>query len=548
MPHALLLTLALTAGAAAAPAAPVAPAPVIEKKADAAPVAPPVAPASGGLTGATIAAPSAPGSENLWLVAPLYPGQELLVSRTENAIHKLLPAASADQVGHDALITLLGKKKGDLGCALGERACREPLDDYMRTLGLVKLVLIKGGQEEPNYRYEVTSIDLNSGEIRAASGQGPILEKALLAALVKVAPLASSLTVTSTPSDSELYVDGEKIGRTPYEGQILPGERTLKLVHAGNKETVKTIQVPARGVVKLDEKLELMPSTLVVKATPKEANIFVDGEQVGQGEASVPISPGKHMLKLTLKGYEDFEKEVFVETNRATQEFPDMQATSSVGIMSKSLYLKVGFHQETMLPVKGIYRVNATAFDKVTGLENPPIGALGLSDKFTTLNGISIDFGNQKSFFGLDLVGLTYFFPASGSFKAYSAGTSFNDRSVNSIDANFAQAAELRAVQPQFNFALWKFMLQLQGGLGLRMLYLDTPTFQDVKGVTHENGYIDFAPFASAQAGLRFYPFEGLFIQGNYRVLWAVSLTAPQGAFSTMMPSRGFDLGLGYAF
>ena len=220
MPHALLISLALAAAATATPLPPVAAAST---------------PAVSETTAA--AAPAAGGTDNLWLVAPLYPGQELLISRTEAAIHKLLPEGSTDLVGEAALVKLSQSRKGDLACALGEKTCKNPIDDYMRAMGLSKILLIKGGQEEPNYVYQVTALDLVTGEQRASNGTANNLEKALLAALVKVAPLASSLDVTVSPGEAEVFilvaapsVDEQKprhgrFGRQERAGQPLSVDR-----------------------------------------------------------------------------------------------------------------------------------------------------------------------------------------------------------------------------------------------------------------------------------------------------------------------------------
>lgn len=526
MVHALLVTLALCqAGAQPAPA----PAPAVPLV-------------------------SSTGSDNLWLVAPLYPGQEILVGRTESAIHGLLPQGSTDLVGFDALQKLVQTRKGDLSCALGETQCQSPLDVYLRGLGLAKLVLIKGGQEEPNYRYEVTSIDLTSGELRSATGTGPVLEKALLAALVKVAPLASVLKVTSTPSGLDLYVDGEKIGKTPFEGQILPGERTIKLVGPGLQDDVKTITVPARGQVALDEKPQLLPSTLIIKPMQKQAAIYVDGKPIGLGDVTSQVTPGSHTVVAKLDGYQDYTHLVEVPATGAT-DIPNLQATPESAVGKKTGYVEVGFTNEWLRRKNGTYRVNGVPLNKVnTDLEpagvitNPPVGALSGGD---TLRGVTIDWGQQQDHFGMLLLGFSYLAsssPAGG--KVYAGGTTgtFNDPSRTAAPGTPGDFYDLHFVQPQVNYVYWHLMGYAQAGLGVRALRINTPNFNDVHGVTHSDGYLDIAPYANLKFALRFYFFEGAYATLSYRFTYVVSLNAPQSAWTPLSSTDGLMLGLGYAY
>jgi hypothetical protein len=520
MVHAILVTLVLAQAGATAPTR---------------------APAS-----APAAAP-ATGADNLWLVAPLYPGQEILVGRTENAIHQLLPQGSTDLVGFAALQELAKTRKGDLGCALGETTCANPVDAYLRGLGLAKLVLIKGGQEEPNYRYEVTSIDLTSGESRAASGSGPVLEKALLAALVKVAPLASVLHVESTPSGLDLFIDNEKLGKTPYDGQILPGERTLKITGLGYQDLVKTITVPARGKVELKETLQLQPSTLIIKPMQKQAAIYVDGQAAGSGDLSVPVTPGSHTIEARLEGYQTYTKTVTVPPNGQATDVPDLSPTPESGILKKTMYVEIGFQQDILRKHGGTYRVNAVPMNKVNDQDNPPIGAL---DQGSTGRGFTIDWGQQREHFGLLLLGFTYLGASSDATRGFSGGKSghFNDANVLSVPATYGDLYDLHFVQPQVNFVAWHIMGYAQAGLGVRALRINTPSFEDIEEQKHSDGFLDVAPYGELKLGLRGYIFEGFYVQASYRFIYVVSVNAPQGAFTSLSPMDGFQAGLGYAF
>jgi hypothetical protein len=519
MPHALLVSLALAAAAAS-------PAP--------APAAPAAAPAA---SAPTIAPPTTPlGSDNLWLVAPLYPGQELLISRTEAAIHKLLPEGSVDLVGPAALEKLVTNHKGDLSCALGEKTCKNPIDDYMRSLGISHLVLIKGGQEEPNYVYQATAIDLTTGDVRTSSGTATGLEKALLAALVKVAPLASALKVASTPDGADVFIDGERVGKTPFQGQILPGERQLKLAFAGRKEKVINLQVPARGKVEVNENLDLSPSKLKIQPTPKDSLVSVDGEAKGQGDQEIDVTPGTHTVTVSKSEYEPFTQSVLVEPNKTAVVIGELQPTFESGLSKRSLYFYGGYEQQYLLQRGGAYRLNGYEVDRVSPGDNADIVAVAANGTQRTFRGGTFHFGLQRQFFGLEAIGLTFAINGGEKMKLYPGPPTFafNDGTRSTVGS--MRLLDLQLLQPHAHIFLGRFQLLAQAGFGLRLIQIVTDNFDD--GVTHENGFIDFAPYFQLQGEARVYVIEGLYLSVQGRAAMP---------FLGESPNVGFTGGVGYA-
>jgi len=66
----------------------------------------------------------------------------------------------------------------------------------------------------------------------------------------------SQLTVTSEPSNAEVYLDNKFIGTTPIDGmKIKPGSYRLKVVK-GDRSWERTILLPEEGVLKINAKLK----------------------------------------------------------------------------------------------------------------------------------------------------------------------------------------------------------------------------------------------------------------------------------------------------
>src|SRR5687767_15074274 len=123
------------------------------------------------LTCALLAAATAHADgKTLWLVQPLYPGQEALVGRVETALDKLTPkdARPSEVIGHKELQSALKNKTADLSCLFGEKTCGDPIDAFVGALGFERVVMIRGGQDEAGYQFQVTSYRPASGEISPA--------------------------------------------------------------------------------------------------------------------------------------------------------------------------------------------------------------------------------------------------------------------------------------------------------------------------------------------------------------------------------------------
>jgi hypothetical protein len=131
-------------------------------------------------------------------------------------------------------------------------------------------------------------------------------------------PLLGTLQVSSTPSGAKLVLDNVNKGTTPVTVQnILAGSHTISLskdgyddytadiVIAGGKIT--TVSVPLASIAAADN------GTLFVNSTPKGATVIIDDIVAGSTPATFKnITPGDHIVTLTLSGYDDYTETVSV--------------------------------------------------------------------------------------------------------------------------------------------------------------------------------------------------------------------------------------------
>lgn len=525
------------------------------------------------------AAPAA-AQKTVWLVRPLYPGQEALVGRTEQALEKLTPAEQRpfNIIGHKELAAALkGKKVDELPC-FGDSRCLDPVDPFVAGLGFDRFVLVQGGQDEAGFKFKVVSYEPAAGRANPASATDSILENALLGAVAKVVPVASTLEVKTSPAGAIVYVDEKKAGITPLSTQVLPGERQVRLDLKMHQPSDETVVVPIKGTVKLEKTLQKVAARLSITASPTGTVITIDDKVAGTDRVDRGIEPGTHSIRLTADNHKTFEQTVEV---RAEEQFTlsksleplsgaprpgeamvmreQVPLTLAEQIYEKKTYVYIGFNYDSL---------NGGGFISRRFGDNGNARTLRIGGSNRQLFGANAEFGFFGKYFGMAAIG---------------ADVSVNDgtwrmdvgRRAGDLDTTFSNAtcptgedqsegncrdtqisarvilATIRAVQPQIRFQLWRFMLGLQAGFELRVGALT----QTNMPIQYNDGFLVFHALAALRANVRFYIYEGLFAYGQYRfsVLltgWDPTAIDPATGATVRNDSfaNGFTGGIGYAF
>jgi formylglycine-generating enzyme required for sulfatase activity len=132
---------------------------------------------------------------------------------------------------------------------------------------------------------------------------------------VELEPAWAMVTLRTEPEDAALSVDGEELGTTPLELELLAGSRKLLF----SKENFSPLEVELDVVAGEDMtpavyQLEPAPAKLVIASVPTGATVTVDGGYKGLTPLSIELSPGdKHVLRLTLPGYQSTNRKLLLE-------------------------------------------------------------------------------------------------------------------------------------------------------------------------------------------------------------------------------------------
>lgn len=523
-----------------------------------------------------LAAAPALSEPTVWLVRPLYPGQEALVERTETALGKLMPG----EARKDAVIgmkefsaALKGKSVETVPCLSGDERCADPIDPFVAGLGFERIVLIQGGQDEAGFKYRVTAYEPKTGKVMPASASNANLEKALLGAVAKVVPAASTLDVKTTPPGATVYVDDVKVGVTPLSTQVLPGERVVRVDLKLHQPIEETLVIPIRGGASLEKTLEKVAARIVITASPAGANISIDGQALGQDKVDRGISPGSHTIRITADKHKAFEQTINVKADEQyvldkTLEPLPGQAVAVVTPVKgqdrpppppppppppteteKSYQLKSYFHAS--------YEFASLLGSGLVGRRWGTDGTGRTTDIRTggrTLMGAGAEYGTFGRYFGLAVVGVSYL----TNVDRYTLGVGHTFGSAQEVDNGVTgpdfvdpvriHLVTIRAIQPQFRLCVWRFMFALQVGVEFRtgqIIESNPATF-------YKDGFMVLDLLASARLNVRFNIVSGLFMFGafNYtQYLVGEKATAVDDMGEFKGPSSfGFNVGVGYGF
>jgi len=155
---------------------------------------------------------------------------------------------------------------------------------------------------------------------------GIIIVGAALFLLGFFKPGSAGLSVESVPA-ATVFIDGEQVGRTPYEATRKPGEIVIKLIPQSLDEvlvpfeTKVTLTSGIQTVIKREfgdseetssgeilsfEKIGGDSSGLAIVSVPNAAQVFIDGASRGFAPYKTSsITPGEHKIVVSAPGYSE---------------------------------------------------------------------------------------------------------------------------------------------------------------------------------------------------------------------------------------------------
>ena len=132
------------------------------------------------------------------------------------------------------------------------------------------------------------------------------------------------LSVTSNPSGADIFIDGNLIKETTplYNYPLKPGSHSIKISMLGYSDYSTSIQVSENqltnlGIINL-QPISIQNGFLTVTSNPSGADIFIDGNLIKETTPlyNYPLKPGSHSIKISMLGYKDSIRSVYIEANK----------------------------------------------------------------------------------------------------------------------------------------------------------------------------------------------------------------------------------------
>jgi len=198
---------------------------------------------------------------------------------------------------------------------------------------------------------------------------------------VTLQSLPGSIRIESEPSGATIFINGQNMGKTPYNmASIAHGSYKIELQAENFKPFTKALQVQSGQLTELKASMEVIAGSLFVQSTPSNAQVFVGETFMGMSPLLLEnVSPGTASVSLRLKGHSEHKESVKIlpgkkaEINAAIKRqtgkltmVSELQGLTVKVAGESSMVLEAPFHKQTLNA--GEYQITVSKpkyYDKV---------------------------------------------------------------------------------------------------------------------------------------------------------------------------------------
>lgn len=144
-------------------------------------------------------------------------------------------------------------------------------------------------------------------------------------------PVYGTLSVNSTPSGAEVFVDGQFVGLTPVRYGTRSGSHEVRVQLSGYQSFSTTVNLSGGQTLPVDASLTAVRQTGSVSfsSQPQGAQVYVNGQFLGTTPtAATTLDAGTYQARFTLSGYNDATVNFTVQSNSSQTVSGNLQPQS----------------------------------------------------------------------------------------------------------------------------------------------------------------------------------------------------------------------------
>ena len=151
----------------------------------------------------------------------------------------------------------------------------------------------------------------------------------------RLTPYSGSLRITSVPSVANVYINGEKVGITPFTKDDIPvGTYDVKVVKGEVGMWEQKVKIERNRTTELDLNLTIV-GLLEIETIPVEnASVYIDGIYKGNTPLKLSLLAGKHRITIRHPDYSDWSQEIVLARGEIKKMKIDLRDMGSLTILT----------------------------------------------------------------------------------------------------------------------------------------------------------------------------------------------------------------------
>ena len=138
--------------------------------------------------------------------------------------------------------------------------------------------------------------------------------------LIEIPVDVGELIVTSYPSGASVWLNGKKVGNTPYKNKNMAVNNYEVMVSLeGYQDFSQAINVRPNILTPIEANLAVLTGTIDITSEPSGASIILNGQIEGTTPYQQNKKIGSYNIILRKEGYEDYETVIALEPNEVNQ-------------------------------------------------------------------------------------------------------------------------------------------------------------------------------------------------------------------------------------